>query len=186
MESTYLKYSLNMFMLGFVLLSVFNSTLTHFGYNLIKLLSELLKNKFNFSLNLEKIIYLIAGVFGVLIAINRNYWLPFLGESVLPSNLIPLHSNNGDTTIKVNVKPNVKIAYWSSKPSNKKLKVDKAYDDYSNSGVVMSDKNGVAILTLNKGVGYFVPSGKYIKSHVHFRELNGDYGMIGPIKTYYL
>ena len=50
----------------------------------------------------------------------------------------------------------------------------------------MSDDNGVAILTLNKGSGYYLPNGRHLESHVHYREIGNDYSMIGPIQTYYL
>ena len=38
----------------------------------------------------------------------------------------------------------------------------------------------------NKGTGYIVPSGKYIKPHVHYRELKTEYSMIGPVETIFL
>ena len=77
-----------------------------------------------------------------------------------------------NNTIKINVQPNSKVIYWAAKKlDSNHHSVWKAYDDYSNSGVVMSDKNGVAILKLQKGSGYIVPwgRGKYIPPHVHYR-----------------
>lgn len=187
METKYLKNILNIIIILFVLITVLNSSLSQFDYNFIKILSNSVNSNLNLSLDLEKIFYVLAGIFAIIIALNRNTWLPFLGESVFPSSFVPLKKIEGNTTITVNVKPNVKVAYWASKPSLKKDQpVKLAYDDYSNSGVVMSDNNGVAIISLNKGPGYFVPSGNYIKSHVHYRELTNDYAMMGPIQTIYL
>ena len=71
------------------------------------------------------------------------------------------------------------------KLNNKNIKVEQAYGAYSNAGVTVSDKNGFAVLTFNKGTGYIVPSGKYIKPHVHYRELN-EFGMMGSVKTRYI
>jgi hypothetical protein len=51
---------------------------------------------------------------------------------------------------------------------------------------VMSDANGVAILAFDKGTAYIVPSGRQIDSHVHYRELSGEYGMIGPVQSVFV
>lgn len=183
METKYFKYFISMMMLTFILITVLNSAFSQIGYNFIKMLSNILFT------DLEKIIYLLAGVCVIFIALSRDTWLPFLGESVLPSIFVPLKNIDGDTIVKVLVQPNTKVAYWAAKPTVTKSKKDPivkvAYDDYSNSGVVMSDENGVAILTLNKGSGYYVPTGKHIRSHVHYRELTNEYGLMGEVKTHY-
>ena len=104
---------------------------------------------------------------------KRDTFLPFLGKTVMPTSVIPLRENKyQDDTIKIKVKPNSKVIYWITKKlDSNNHNVWKAYDDYSNSGVVMADKNGVAILKLQKGSGYMVPWGgeKYIPPHVHYR-----------------
>lgn len=187
MVSKYVLYFINMIMMGVVVVTVLNTSFKYIGYDGINTVSNILKAKLN--INFEKTIYLLAGIFVVIMALKRDTWLPFLGESVLPSSLVPLKELDGDTIVKVNVSPNVKVAYWAAKPQKENTKkippVDIAYDDYSNSGVVMSDENGIAILTLNKGSSYYVPSGKHIESHVHYRELTDEYGMMGPVQTHY-
>ena len=187
MNTKYYGYFLNIIIFSFISVTVLNSAFKQIGYDLIKYVSDLLNINLNLCFDLEKSVYLLAGVFIILKILNRDTWLPFLGESVFPSTLIPIKKIEGDTIVKVLVKPNVKVAYWASKPTLKKNDPDVilAYDDYSNSGVVMSDENGIAILTLNKGTGYYVPSGKHIKSHLHYRVLTDDYAMMGPIKTHY-
>jgi hypothetical protein len=93
----------------------------------------------------------------------------------------------GNTKITINVSPNTKVAYWSAKSTEKQLPtVEEAYDDYSNSGVVMSDSNGKATIVFNKGSGYIVPNGRFIDKHVHYRELSDEWGMMGPVQTVYL
>jgi hypothetical protein len=186
METKYNGYFLNMIIFGFISITVLNSAFRQIGYDLIKYVSDLLNINLNLCFDLEKSVYLLAGIFIILKILNRDSWLPFLGESVLPSTLVPIKKIEGDTIVKVLVKPNVKVAYWGAKPiSTKNPDVKAAYDDYSNSGVVMSDENGIAILTLNKGSSYYVPSGKHINSHVHYRVLTDDYAMMGPIQTHY-
>lgn len=115
----------------------------------------------------------------------RDFWLPFLGDAVLPENLVCLKENkNFDRVIDVKVPKGSKVAYWGAKKTNKIGCVTKAYDDYSNSGVVM-EKNGIAKLKVIQGSGYYVPSGKLIKPHLHYRILNKSNGIMGPIRTIY-
>jgi hypothetical protein len=112
--------------------------------------------------------------------------LPFLGESVLPGSLIPMKENIGtDTTIKVKVSPNARVAYWASLPSDSVIAVNKAYGDFSNSGVVLADDKGFAELKIKKSNAYTIPSGKEIAKHVHYRELDQGWGMVGDLKTEY-
>ncbi len=145
---------------------------------------EKMENKLQFKF--IKPLYIFSGICAIIFALRRNNWLPFLNETVLPSSLIPLKENKGDTTITINTEPNTKIIYWASNPSTNILNVEDAYGNYSNSGVVIADKNGLAKLEINKGTGYLVPSGKYIKPHLHYREFLNEYGMLGEVKTVYI
>ncbi len=155
-----------------------NAVLAGFGFNVFNKIDSLVGDYFS------KVIYFITGISIVLLGMEIQTFLPFLGETVFPFTLIPETKNVGDTTITIKVTPNTKVAYWSSLPStDENPPVVKAYGDYSNAGVSTSDKDGHAILTFNKGTGYTVPSGKFIKPHIHYRELNGEYSMIGPVKT---
>ena len=61
--------------------------------------------------------------------------------------------------------------------------VKAAYD--SNSGVVVANDQGNAILVFNKGTSYIVSGGKEIKSHVHYREFSEN-GMMGPIQSVFV
>jgi hypothetical protein len=152
-----------------------NSVLSNFGFNSFDKFDSVIGH------NVSKIIYFLAGISIILLSIKKQTWLPFLGDTIIPSTLLPKTKNVGDTTI------NTKVAYWSSLPStDEKPSVEKAYGDYTNAGVSKSDNNGFATLTFNKGTGYIVPSGKFIKPHIHYRELNNEYSMIGPVKTVFL
>ena len=177
----YYIYKLEMFIKFIMVLCALNVSLSQVNINLFSKLDHLLQ------LHIERMIYLFGGICTIIFIMNTYNWLPFLGETVFPSSLVPLKTVEGDTTITINTLSNTKIAYWSSKPSDKKTPgVEEAYDDYSNSGVVMSDSNGKAVLTFNKGTDYIVPGGKLIKKHVHYRVLDGDWALIGPVKTVYI
>jgi hypothetical protein len=181
MSKTYKIILLKMIMLVLVFIVATNGVLSNYGFNAF--------NKFDsmIGIDVSKLIYFITGISIILLATNKYTWLPFLGDTVIPSILIPETKNVGDTTIKIKITPNTKVAYWSALPStNKKPYVDIAYGNYSNAGVSKSDKDGIATLTFNKGTGYIVPSGKFIKPHIHYRELTTEYSMIGPVKTIFI
>mgnify|MGYP000214837883 FL=1 len=120
---------------------------------------------------------------------NRTTWLPFLGPCAFPTKgLVPNKVNSiGTKKIIVNVKPNTRVAYWASLPiaNNNTPDVEDAYANFSNSGVVTSYNNGVAVLPIAPGSSYIVPFNKQIPKHVHYRELDLEYGMMGELKTIY-
>lgn len=173
--------TLNIIMRLFVFIVAGNAVLNVYGINAFNKIDSFI------GYNISKIIYFFTGIFIVLLAIKKQTWLPFLGDTIIPSILMPETKNVGDTTIKIKIMPNTKVAYWSSLPSTKEnISVEKAYGDYSNAGVSKSNNDGYASLTFNKGSGYIVPSGRFIKPHIHYRELYDEYSMIGPVKTIYL
>lgn len=183
---TYKKTWIEMILIGLVLVGAINWGTTAFGYNLVEMFSRGVNNLFKSNLPIDRVIYVIVALTAVHLAMKKTTWLPFLDRTVLPSSLIPIKKNDKtDITIKITTTPNTKVVYWASLPRGENPDVVKAYDDYSNSGVVMSDENGIAELPILTGTGYTVPTGKYIKRHVHYREMRLPYGMVGPVKTVY-
>ena len=189
---------LYMIYLALVLVGALNWGLVAIGYNPVEMLSNFINNGLNRLLNSNRnyhfntIIYSLVAVSAIILAIQRDVWLPFLGRSVLPSALVPLKNPTAvDTVVEVYTKPNTKIAYWAALPikngdgdddSDSEPDVMTAYGDFSNSGVVMSDDNGLAQLHILAGTSYEVPSGKVIPRHVHYRIIN-EHGMMGRIRT---
>jgi uncharacterized membrane protein YuzA (DUF378 family) len=170
-------------LVGLVLIGAINWGLHAFGFNLVDWLSKFVNSLVNRNLNLDKIIYIVVAIAGIMLAINRNTWLPFLGKSVLPPTLVPLISNaNANIQLPIKTKPNSKIAYWAAFNKSMDQDVITAYADYSNSGVVMSDENGNAVLSIKEGAEYIVPSGKTIRRHVHYRIIEPD-AMMGKVMT---
>lgn len=153
------------------------------GTNVVEVIANKLRNYED--LPYEKIVYISVAMAAVVLATNRDFWLPFLGESVLPHSMIPLKNIiKYDTVIKVPVPKGAKVAYWAAYPHDNTPRVTQAYGDFENGGVVMA-KEGIAELKVVKGSGYIVPSGRYIAPHVHYRVLNNENGMMGPVKTVY-
>ena len=176
---------MHLILVALVVIGSINWGTTAFGYNLVDIIKSALNKAVGQETYLDKIIYVLVALAAIKLASKRDFWLPFLGKTVLPSNLIPLKDIVGDTTIEVKVHPNTKIAYWASLPQKTAEipKVEDAYGDYKNAGVVLSDKNGIAKLIINKGTSYTVPYGMEISRHVHYRELDHDMGFIGKIHT---
>jgi hypothetical protein len=181
----YSKAKIHMFMVALVFIGAIHYVLIKFNYDPLVMLNNYIMTSINYDLNIDQVFVLLIAISVIYLSMQRDTWLPFLGETVLPSTLIPLKKLEGNRTVEIKVKPNTKIAYWSALPSKEIPDVVTAYGDFSQSGVVMSDENGIATLTFNDNEGYVVPTGKYIKPHLHYRELTGEYGMISPIKTQY-
>lgn len=133
----------------------------------------------------EVVVYVLVGLSALLHIVSRNFYLPFLGDSVFPCNSmvekVPEHAN---TEVTVSTLPNVNVIYWASE-SNKEVVKNPwlAYDQYSNAGVTRSDVNGVAKLKFREPSAYKVPLGmKTLQPHVHYRVCSHP-GMLSEVKT---
>lgn len=184
------KYYLNMIVTGIVIFSALHYGVMALNFNLAEYLRLVFFRVFRKWVAIDTGIYVVFFVCALYLALQRNTWLPFLGESVLPSALVPLKVNTGDTEVIVRVRPEAKVVYWSAKPATSEAtvipEVNTAYDDYSNSGVTQANIDGIAKLAFNKGTDYEVPGGNVIKSHVHYREMDLEYGMMGPVQTVFV
>ena len=187
MKKKYWQIKIYHILLILVLVGGFNWGTTALGFNFVEIIKNLLNNAVGTETYIDKLIYLVIAFAAIKLTLKRDLWLPFLGESVLPGSLIQLKKVIGDTIVKVKVNPNTRVAYWASLPqeNNKIPLVHEAYGDFKNAGVVLSNKYGIAKLTVNKGTNYIVPNGKEIDRHVHYRELDQVWGFMGPLQTKY-
>lgn len=179
-------YKYRFYLLFIITIGIINCFVSNvYKYNFIDIISEKINLIFKINIQFNIIFYILMLLSIVLLTSQLDFWLPFLGKSVLPSSLVPLKEpSNYNKIIKVKVKPNSKIAYWSTIPNtNNNVDVNKAYNQFENSGVVMSDNLGNAQLKILEGTGYVVPSGKKIERHVHYRVLGLEYGMMDSIQT---
>ena len=188
--------TIHMILIALVLIGALNWGFHTFGYNLVEMLNRFLSGVFKRRLSVDRVIYVVVALSAVVLAFKRDTWLPFLGESVLPGAVVPLKKNLGDTIVDVKVQPGAKVAYWAAKPLTSITtevavnevavpSVKAAYDNFENSGVVVANDQGNAILVFNKGTSYIVPGGKEIKSHVHYREFSEN-GIMGPIQSVFV
>ena len=137
---------------------------------------------------LNRVIYVIIGFAALLKLYNRDYYLPFLGNSVFPCDSLQVKTpSNPALATKIKTKPNVNVVYWASEGTNDIVVRNpwKAYDKYNNAGVALSDAEGYAVLKVRQPVPYKIPTGFTLKPHIHYRICLGN-GMLSPIKTVFL
>ena len=149
---------------------------------------------------LNRAIYVLVGIAALLVLMNRDFYLPFLGKTVFPcSSLLPDKvPDNADIKVSVKVRPGARVVYWASETdANKELvKEDpwKAYSKYENAGLVTADNEGNAVLKIRSPSAYKVPGffgKKTLDKHVHYRICGNDgdekdVGMLGRVMTAYL
>lgn len=132
------------------------------------------------------VIYVLVGLSALLVAFNRDTYLPFLGESVFPVGVLQNQIPPGATrSISVKVQPNVKVVYWASEPGDGHSNYKAAYGQYQNAGVTQSDSTGTAVLKVREPQAYSVPLKGRLQPHVHFRTFDHT-GFVGRIKTVFL
>ena len=185
MFKIYTMTRVRMIVTAIVIIGAINWGTTALGYNLVEMLSNFINTLFKIDLPIEKSIYILVALCGISLASKRSTWLPFLGLSALPGNLVSKQTpEDANKKIKVKVQPNAKIAYWAATgKDNNDQDVFDAYGDNSNSGVVMADEEGVAELPIMEGAGYKVPNGKRIPRHVHYRVIGNS--MMERVRTVY-
>jgi len=146
------------------------------GINVVK---RILPNK-----TAQKVLYIAVGLSALLLMFNRNFYLPFLGKSVVPKTFlekdrVPVNST---VSIEVKVEPNARVIYWAS---GKKGEVKDAYGQFENSGITTADSNGKAHLVLKRPKCYYVKKGpfkKRLRPHIHYRYTLAN-GMMSQVFT---
>jgi len=128
-------------------------------------------------------VYVVMTIF---LMSDRDVFLPFLGETVFPKALLKPQTPS-DSTQTVHLKmPGVAdgtpVVYWAAEPSENHIKDPwTAYSNYENAGVALVQMETVE-LKVRPPASYFIPSGRLLKHHVHYRVLQ-DNGMLGSVKT---
>lgn len=133
---------------------------------------------------LPKMVFIITGLAALYLSINRNVYLPFLGETVYPCDgIVEKTPDNADKSITITVPPNVKVIYWASEPHEGIVSNPwDAYGKYDNTGVTTSGSDGSAVLKVRSPSSYKIPSGRVLKPHVHYRYCQ-ESGILSEVKT---
>jgi hypothetical protein len=183
MNKTYLLKKVHMLAVVLVIIGAVNWGLV--GTIKVDLVAKLLGKGI-----LARAVYILVGISALYIAFNRDTYLPFLGNSLMPCSVLSDRIPPGATReVTVDVTPGAKVLYWASEPSTEHLKEinnwEKAYTDYQNAGVATADSNGKALLKVRDPQPYKVPMKGRLESHVHFR-VCGQGGFMDRVKTVFI
>jgi uncharacterized membrane protein YuzA (DUF378 family) len=150
------------------------------GFNLVRFLV---------GRRLAPLLYILVGIAAIYLATQMAFYLPFLGETVMPCSILSDRSpEHADTEVSLHgQRPGAKILFWAAEPATAGLATIKswrqAYLDYSNAGVTTVDAGGHATLRIRKPQPYTVPIKGQLQTHVHWRSCEGEGGMLGPVQT---
>lgn len=127
---------------------------------------------------------ILAFIAIVFLALDRDSYLPFLGECVLPTSLLAAKTPQ-DATFTVDVRAQegaTHIMYWASE-SGAGLVPNPydAYGNYSNAGIVKASSAGLTTLPVRCPRQYQV-RGRTLPRHVHYRSIYKS-GIAGPVQT---
>jgi len=185
----YLYIKRNKLLMKFVILGALNLGLSAVGFNFIELLNIQITKIIGKDLYIDKIFYVLVALAALKLSFRRTSFTPYLGYAAFPSRVFVNTRKNeiGTMDVPVYVRPNTRVAYWGTLPRTTDYIPNyvEAYGDFSNSGVVMSDNNGLAILSILPGTSYLVNSGEEYPRDIHYRELDLEFDMIGKLKTIY-
>lgn len=126
---------------------------------------------------------------GILMTIvfNRDFWLPFLGNTafptgILPENHTPLNANK-TLVVKIKAPEKTRVIYWASKSGENYENPKDAYGTYKNTGTTRVN-GGKAVIKVILPATYKVPVKGWLKRHIHYR-LETTPGLLGPVETIY-
>lgn len=143
---------------------------------------------------------ILVGIISIYMMFDRNVYLPFLGETAFPAQLLANSASGASVDVgKTNnmlvklkdIPSNTTVVYWAAnKIKDAEVKYWKdAYGDYQNSGVVKSDENGEVSFSIACPQSYYVNVlglvKKTIPPHLHYRYvLPGTNGsMFSEVRT---
>jgi uncharacterized membrane protein YuzA (DUF378 family) len=81
MENKYWKTKMYHMILILLLIGSLNWGATALGYNFIEIIKTLLNTNLKIETYIDKIIYFLVALAGILLATNRDLWLPFIKKS---------------------------------------------------------------------------------------------------------
>uniref|UniRef100_A0A6C0F5Y0 Transmembrane protein n=1 Tax=viral metagenome TaxID=1070528 RepID=A0A6C0F5Y0_9ZZZZ len=134
-----------------------------------------------------RVIFMGIAIVTCMLAFDRDYYLPFLGDCVFPNGLLApkVMPNDADTMVNVKIPPNTKVVYWAAEPCYDRCDVTvmawEAYKDYTNAGVATSDETGYVEFIVRGPQSYDVPyKDETLVPHVHYRYVKSN-GMFSRI-----
>lgn len=155
--------------------------------------SVLLNTSFNNYLpkTIVPILIIIIGLSGLYVGFNRDYYLPFLGHTVIPVG--PSKPTENLKQMKLSgLPPNTIVMAWGSQSTEKVFEDPfEAYGDYANTEIKKTNDKGEVIIELPCPSEYYVNKFGVMKRkldrHIHYRYQLPEYkGMFSRVYTKYL
>jgi uncharacterized membrane protein YuzA (DUF378 family) len=140
---------------------------------------------------IARVIFILVGLAAAYVMFDRDLYLPFLGETVIPNGALPEKTpERWSEKAVVDVPANTKVIFWAAEPAGegslgKVVGPAEAYDAYENAGVTISSADGKAELRVRSPQSYRVPVRGLLEPHIHYRIYTSD-GMLGRVKTVFL
>lgn len=136
-----------------------------------------------------RVFFLLVACCAIFVGFSRDSYLPFLGQAVVPCSVLQERiPDKADLKVRIIAPVGRKVLYWAAASSNDKEKLlnwREAYGDYENAGVALAGEDGSALLQVRRPQSYWVPPGRKLEPHVHYR-ICGDDGMMGPVRSLYI
>lgn len=138
----------------------------------------------------KKITLTLLSLYALYLLFDKNTYLPFLGQTVLPSKLLCNNLNNdniinNNNLIHLKIKTDndtEKIIWWAADSDNPNIIIDNpkdAYKKYNNSGVsLVNNRLAEVVLLCPKS---YIAGGRELPKHLHYRESKKD--ILGDVKT---
>ena len=138
----------------------------------------------------SRLIFILVAAAAIYVGLSRDSYLPFLGETVLPCSLLNERvPEKADLKVRILAPVGKKVLYWAASPLIKDEKPNKnwreAYGHYENAGVAIAGEDGSALLQVQRPQSYWVPPGRKLEPHVHYRICSED-GMMGPVRSLFI
>ena len=138
----------------------------------------------------SRIFFIIVAFAALYIGFSRDSYLPFLGHSVIPCALLVERTpEKADLKVRILAPKGKKVLYWAALPPQQEnplgLTWDDAYGHFENSGVAIAGDDGSALLQVQRPQSYWVPPGRKLEPHIHYRICSDD-GMMGPVRSLFI
>jgi uncharacterized membrane protein YuzA (DUF378 family) len=183
LTSVYLQKKFHMIVIALVLIGGVNWLAVGVtGKDLVRLVA---------SPKVASVVYIVVGLAALGLLFQRDIYLPFLGETLVPAGaLAPKSPQGANDQVTITTKPGAKVIFWASEPNPtagaETPSWKEAYGSYENSGVAVADDRGKALLRFRgPPQAYSVPMHGRLDPHVHFRVAD-DNGFVGRVQTYFL
>lgn len=131
-----------------------------------------------------RLIVLVSLVGAVYLGMNRDFYLPFLGPTVVPTSVLKVGvPADASVSISIDAPSNAThVVYWAAGPSTAPANnpMD-AYRGFKNAGIVEVAGNRATLRLACPGT-YKIGWGRLLPRHVHYRYVFNN-GVMSAVKT---